>query len=150
MMFKIREGLTLQESPKILVLSAGSFMGIRFSISRKAITHLIQSSGNPSLKIANCREYLEPQAVLSGSMRLQLDPLRLVRIRLINLIHLLHLGNKRNWGEGGCSCAQKEAKQRRVWKTYSLPLSGLKFFNRSVITVLYIESKIAIYDCHIF
>jgi hypothetical protein len=44
-------------------------MGIRFSISRKAITHLIQSSGHPSLKIANCREYLEPQDGLSGSMR---------------------------------------------------------------------------------
>jgi hypothetical protein len=44
-------------------------MGIRFSISRKAITHLIQSFGHPSLKIANCQEYLEPQAGLSGSMR---------------------------------------------------------------------------------
>jgi hypothetical protein len=53
----------------ILVLSAGSFMGIRFSISRKAITHLIHSSGHPSLKIPNCWEYLEPQAWLSRSMR---------------------------------------------------------------------------------
>jgi hypothetical protein len=26
--------------------------------------------------------------------------------------------------------AQKEAKQRRIWKTYSWPSSGLKFFNR--------------------
>jgi hypothetical protein len=30
---------------------------------------------------------------------IQLDPLRLVRIRPINLVHLLHLGNKRNGGE---------------------------------------------------
>jgi hypothetical protein len=30
---------------------------------------------------------------------LQLDPLRLVCIRLINLVHLLQLGNKRNRGE---------------------------------------------------
>jgi hypothetical protein len=27
---------------------------------------------------------------------LQLDPLKLVRVRPINLVHLLHLGNKRN------------------------------------------------------
>jgi hypothetical protein len=46
-------------------------MGIRFSISQKAITHLIQSSGtlHPSLKISNCQEYLELEAGLSGSMR---------------------------------------------------------------------------------
>jgi hypothetical protein len=44
-------------------------MVIRFSISRKAITRLIQSSCHPSLKIANCRNYLEPDAGLSGSMR---------------------------------------------------------------------------------
>jgi hypothetical protein len=30
--------------------------------------------------------------------KLQLDPLRLVRISPINLVHLLHLGNKRNGG----------------------------------------------------
>jgi hypothetical protein len=46
-------------------------------------------------------------------------------------------------GMGG-SRAQKEAKQRRIRKTYSWPLSGLKFFNRSVITVLYVERTIAI------
>jgi hypothetical protein len=30
--------------------------------------------------------------------KLQLDPLRLVRIRPINLVHILHLGNKSNGG----------------------------------------------------
>jgi hypothetical protein len=74
---------------------------------------------------------------------LQLDPLRLVHVKPIKLVHLLHLGNKRN---GGGSCTQKEAKQRNIWKTYSWPLSGLKFLNRSVITVLYVERTIAIYD----
>jgi hypothetical protein len=120
-------------------------MGIRFSISRKAITHLIQSSGHPSLKIANCREYLEPQGGLSGSMRNS------------NLIHsdlstsgpstlsiFFTLEKEGMWREGGGSCTQNEAKQRRIWKTYSWPLSGLKFFNRSVITVLYVERTIAI------
>jgi hypothetical protein len=50
----------------------------------------------------------------------------------------------KEWGRGVGSGAQKEAKQRRIWKTYSWLLSGLKFFNRSVITVLYIERTIAI------
>jgi hypothetical protein len=44
-------------------------MGIRFSISQKVITHLIQSSGDPSLKIAKCQKYLDPDAGLSVSMR---------------------------------------------------------------------------------
>jgi hypothetical protein len=74
--------------------------------------------------------------------KLQIDPLRFVHIRPINLVHLLNLGNKRN-GEGGFSCSQKEAKQWRIWKFNSWPLYGLKFFNRSVITVLYIERTIA-------
>ena len=43
----------------ILVLSAGSLSDIKFSISQKAINHLIQSSGYPSLKIAKCWAYLE-------------------------------------------------------------------------------------------
>jgi hypothetical protein len=53
----------------VSILLEASFNGIRFSTSRNAITHLIQSSGNPSLKIANCQDYLEPDAGLSGSMR---------------------------------------------------------------------------------
>jgi hypothetical protein len=124
-------------------------MGIRFSISRKVITHLIKSSGYPSLKIENCREYLEPQAGLSGSMRNS------------NLIHsdlsasvpstfLIFFTLETKGIGGGSSCAQKEAKQRQTLKTYSWPLSGLKFFNRSVITMLCIERKIAIYHCHQF
>jgi hypothetical protein len=32
--------------------------------------------------------------------KLQLDPLRLFRVRPINLVSLLHLGNERNWGGG--------------------------------------------------
>jgi hypothetical protein len=50
--------------------------------------------------------------------KLQLDPLRLVCFSPINLVHLLH----------------------------SWPLSGFKFFTRSVITVLYVERTIAIYN----
>jgi hypothetical protein len=80
--------------------------------------------------------------------KLQLDPICLFYIRPINLVYLLHLGNKRKGGRG--SCAQKEARQRRIRKTYSWILSGLKFFNRSVISVLYVERTIAIHDCHLF
>jgi hypothetical protein len=45
-------------------------------------------------------------------------------------------------------CKQKEAKQRNIWKTYSWPLSGFIWFNRSVITVLYVERAIKIYAIH--
>jgi hypothetical protein len=100
-------------------------------------------------------EYILEDSKLSGVLgvsswvvriheEIQLDPSRVVHVRPINLVHLLHLGNKRNGGEG--SCAKKEAKQRRIWKTYSWLFSGLIFFNRSVITVLYVERTIAIYD----
>jgi hypothetical protein len=80
--------------------------------------------------------------------KLQVDQLSLrrVRVRPINLVHFLHLGNKKN--VGGVR-AQKETKQWRIWKTYSWPLFGLKFFNRSVITVPCVERTIAIYDFHL-
>jgi hypothetical protein len=75
--------------------------------------------------------------------KLLLDPLRLVHVRPINLVHLLHLRNNRNERVGGDDSTKKEAKHRKIWKTFSWTLSGLKFFNRRVITVLYVESKIA-------
>jgi hypothetical protein len=63
---------------------------------------------------------------------LQLDPLRLVCVSPIHFVHLLHLQNKRNGG--GDSRAQKEANQRKIWKTYSWTLSKMNWLNRSVIT----------------
>jgi hypothetical protein len=76
--------------------------------------------------------------------KIQLDPLRLVRVRPINLVQLLHIGNKRH--EVGGSQAQKEAKQRRIWKIYAWPLSGLKLFNRSLIKVINVERRFASYN----
>jgi hypothetical protein len=35
------------------------------------------------------------------------------------------------------------SKAAEDWKTYSWPLSGLIFFNKSVITVLYVERTLA-------
>jgi hypothetical protein len=119
-------------------------MGIRFSISQKSIIHSIQSSRHPSLKIENCREYLEPEAGLSGSMRnsnLIHSDLSVSGPSTLSIFFTLETKGK----EGGCSRAQKDAKHQRFWETYSWPLSGLKFFNRSVITVLYVERKIAIF-----
>jgi hypothetical protein len=95
------------------------------------------------LKIENFREYLEPQAGLSGYMRNS------------NLIHsdLSASGpstlstfftlETKGIGVRG-SYEQKEAKRRLIWKNYSCPLSGLKIYNRSVIKVLYVERTIAI------
>jgi hypothetical protein len=120
-------------------------MGIRFSISRKAITHLIQSSGHPSLKIENCQKYLEPDLGLSGSMRnsnlIHLD----LPVSVPSTLSTFFTLETKGMG-GGVSRAQKEAKQQRIRKTYSWPFYGLRFFNRSVITVLYVERTSAIYD----
>jgi hypothetical protein len=60
--------------------------------------------------------------------------LRLFLIRSINLVNPLHLGNEKNGGRFLCT---EGSKQQQIWKTYSWPSSGLKFLNRSVITVLY-------------
>jgi hypothetical protein len=60
-------GLAFNKVQNILVLSAGSLRGIRFSITLKAINHLIHSSGQPSLKLTNYLEYLDDG--LAGSMR---------------------------------------------------------------------------------
>jgi hypothetical protein len=91
----------------ILVLSAGSFKGIKYSKPHgRPITHLVPSSWNPFLKIANCREYLE--AGLSGSMRNSIlirSDLFVSGPSIINLVHpLLNLTNESNGG----GCEQKE------------------------------------------
>jgi hypothetical protein len=133
----------------ILVLSADSFIGIRFSISRKVITHLIHSSGHPSLKMASCQEYLKPQAGLSGSMRnsnlIQSD-LSVPAPSILSIFFTLGTKGMVAIGEGGVSLAQKEARQQRIWKNYSWPFPGLKFFNRNKVKVLYVERTIAVYD----
>jgi hypothetical protein len=145
MMFKIRQGLTLQQNPKHPGLVR------RFLHGHQVLNLTEGHHPHDPIFWASILKDSKVSGVLGISSwvvwipkKLQLDPLRLVGIRPINLVHLLHLVNKRN---GGGSCAQKEAKQRRILKTYSWLLSVLKFFNRSVITVLYIERTIAIYGC---
>jgi hypothetical protein len=143
MMFKIRQGLALQKIPKHPGLVR------RFLHGHQAFN--ITESHHPldPIFLASILEDNKLLRVLGGWVvwiheKLQLDSLRLVRVRPINQVYLLHLGNKRNGG--GVSHSQKWARQRWIWKTYSWPLPGLKFSNRSVITVLYFERKIAIYD----
>jgi hypothetical protein len=147
-MFKVVQGLTLQQSSKHPGLVRRFLHGhqvLNFTEGHHPLDPILCLL-HPSLEIANCQEYLEPQAGLSGSMRNS------------NLIHsdlsasgpstlsiFFTLETKGIMGGEDC-CTQNEAKQRRIWKPYSWPLSGLKFFSRSVITVLYVESTITIYD----
>jgi hypothetical protein len=71
MMFKIRQGLTLQQSLKYPGLVHRFLQGHQDLNLTQGYHPLdpILCILHPSLKIANCREYLEPQAGLSGSMR---------------------------------------------------------------------------------
>jgi hypothetical protein len=146
-MIKLGQGLTLQQSPKHPGLVSRFLHGHQV-LNLTEGHHLL----DPILW-ASILEDSKLSGVLGSSgwivwihEELQVDPLRLVRISPINLVHLLHLGNKGM----GASCAQKESNQRQICKTYSWLLSGLKFFKRTVITVLYVERTIAIYDGHLF
>jgi hypothetical protein len=96
------------------------------------------------LKIANFREYLNPDAELSGSMRNSNFIHSDLSASGPSTLSIFFILDTKGMGAG--SQAQKEAKQQRIWKTYSWPLSGLKIYNRSVITVLHVERTIEIYD----
>jgi hypothetical protein len=96
-MFKIRQGLTLQQSPKHPGLVRRFLHGHQF---------LNLPEGHHPLDPMFWASILE-DSKLSGVLgasswivwiheKLQIFPFRLVRVRLINLVHLLHLGNKRN------------------------------------------------------
>jgi hypothetical protein len=74
-------------------------MGIRFSISKKGhhpLDPLLWASILEDIKLSGV---LGIQGwVVWIHEKIQLDPLRVVRVRPINLVYLLHLGNKRNGG----------------------------------------------------
>jgi hypothetical protein len=99
MMFKIRQGLTLQQSPKHPDLVSRFLHGNQILNLTKGHHPL-----DPMLW-ASILEDSKLSGVLGASgwfvwihEKLQLDPLRLVRIRPLKLVHFLHLGNKRNGG----------------------------------------------------
>jgi hypothetical protein len=103
MMFKIRQDLTIQQSPKHPGL-------VRRFLHGHQDLNLTEGhhSLNPILwHPASILEDSKLSGVLGASgwvvwihEKLQLDPLRLVRVISINFFHLLHLGNKRNEGGG--------------------------------------------------
>jgi hypothetical protein len=71
MTFKIRQGLTLQQSPKHPGLVHRFLHGnqvLNLTEGHHPLDPILWKL-HPSLKIANCRDDLEPQAGLSGSMR---------------------------------------------------------------------------------
>jgi hypothetical protein len=79
---------------------------------------------------------------------LQLDPLRLVRVRPINLVHLLHLGKK---GMGGGFSRTEGSKAAEDLENLLMAIVWIEILQQKcMITVLYVERTIAIYGCHLF
>jgi hypothetical protein len=139
---------TLQQRSKIPGLVSRFLQGnqvLNFTGEHQTLDPLLWLS-HPSLKIVKCRAYLE--ARLSGSMRNS------------NLIHSVFFisGSSTSpssspWKQKelrGASNTKNEAKQRNISISDSWPLFRLILLNRSVITVLYAEMTIAIYDNHLF
>jgi hypothetical protein len=99
MMFKVRQGLTLQQSPKHTGLVRGFLHGhqvLNLTEGNHPLDTLLWASNLEDIKLLG---------VLGTSVwvvwihdKLQLDALRLVHIRPINLFHLIYLRNKRNEG----------------------------------------------------
>jgi hypothetical protein len=114
MMFKIRQGLTLQQSPKHPGLVS------RFHHGHQVLNLTEGHHPLDPILWASILEYSKLSRVLGVTSwvvwiheKLQLDPLRLVHVRPINLVHLLHHGNKRNGEvlahkEGGKAAADLE------------------------------------------
>jgi hypothetical protein len=107
-MFKIRQGLILQQSPK--------YPGLVSKFLQEHQVLNLQEVHHPRDPIfwdpASILEESKLSGVLGASSwfvwiheKFQLDPLRLFRIKPMNLVHLLHLGKERNGGflftEGG-------------------------------------------------
>jgi hypothetical protein len=99
MMFKIRQGLTLQQSPKHPDLVSRFLHGhqvLNLTESHQPLDPLLWESILEDSKLSG----LLGGWVVWIHEKLQLDPLRLVRVRPINLVYILHLENKRNGGSG--------------------------------------------------
>jgi hypothetical protein len=98
-MFKIRQGLTFQQSPKHPVFFC------RFLHAHQVLNLTEGNHPLDPILFVSILEYSKLSGVTGASSwvvwiheKIQLVPLRLFRIRPINLVHLLHLGNKRNGG----------------------------------------------------
>jgi hypothetical protein len=104
MMFKISLALTLQQSPKHPGLVCRFVHGhqvLNLTEGHHPLDPILWASILEDSKLS--RGLLDLSWVIWIHEKLQLDPLRLVRVRPIKLVHLLHLGNKRNEGGGAFS-----------------------------------------------
>jgi hypothetical protein len=131
MIFKIRQGLTLQQRPKHPILVRRFLHGHQVLNCTEGYHPL-----DPVLW-ASILEDRKLSGVLGTSIwvvwiheKLQLDPLRRVRIRPISLVHLLHLGNKRNRG-GGLLSVTEGGKAAEDFKNLLMSIVWIEYFNRS-------------------
>jgi hypothetical protein len=128
MMFKIRQGLTLQQSPK----HPGLFH--RFFHENQVLN--LTEDHHPLDPIH--WELILEVSKLSGVLedwvfwiheKIQLDQLGLVSMRPINFVHLLHLGNKRN-GKGGGFLRTEGGKEVEDLKNLLMAIVGIDFLQQ--------------------
>jgi hypothetical protein len=102
MMFKIRQGLTLQQSLKHPGLVSRFFHGhqvLNLTEGHHPLDPILWVS---ILEVRNLSGVLGTSSwVVWMYEKLQLDPVRLVHARPINLVHPLYLRNERKRGGGG-------------------------------------------------
>jgi hypothetical protein len=61
---------------------------------------------------------------------LQLDPLRLVRVRPINLVHLLHFGNQRNGGEESGIFSRRRREAAKDWENFLMAIVWIEILQQ--------------------
>jgi hypothetical protein len=147
MIFKIRQGFTLQQSsehPGLISRFLHGCQVLNLPEDHHPLDPLLWASILEYRKLSGVLETL--RWVIWIHEKLQLDPLRLVLVSPISLVHLLHLGNKRNGGfsptEGGKTAEDLE--------NLLISIDWIEILQTNVITVLYIERTISIHGSHLF
>jgi hypothetical protein len=136
-----------------LFLWAGSFEGIRFSISWKEIKIIKNQSTSLKINPLLWKSILEDVTGLGVFTNwvvwiheeLQLDWSHLVHIRTIHLVHIIHLENKRNSGGWGLSLTEW-GKAVEDLENLIMAILKIDWLNRNVITVIDVDRTIANYD----
>jgi hypothetical protein len=111
MMFKIIQGLTIQQIPKHPGLVSRFLQGhqvLNLMEGHHPLDPILWKSNLEDRKLLGVLGIQD--WVVSIHEKLQLDPLRRVRLRPINRVRLLHLGNKRNGGGLLCNKGGKAAE----------------------------------------
>jgi hypothetical protein len=126
MIFKIRQGLNLQQSPKQSGLVSRFLHGnqvLNLTEGHKALDSILWASIIEDSKLLGVLG--TSSWVVWIHEKLQLDPLRLVRVIPIKLVQLLHLGNEKN-GEGWGK-KERSFRVRLVVYGYS-QVTGVNFY----------------------